>query len=211
MGPPGAGKGTQAARIASFCGIPHISTGDIFRATIRDGSEIGRKLKGYLDDGRLVPDEVTVEVIRERLKQPDCKKGFLLDGFPRTIPQAEALDGMLKEMGISLDVVLNITVEPAVLLERLTGRRVCRECGATFHVVYQPPRKEGVCDRCGGELYQRSDDTAKTVSERLEVYQRQTAPLLEYYKVRDLLRKVDGELPIEEVWMEIENILRSLV
>lgn len=211
MGPPGAGKGTQAVKIASFCEIPHISTGDIFRAAIREDSELGRKLKGYLDEGKLVPDEVTVEIIRERLQKPDCEKGFLLDGFPRTVPQAKALDGILKERQTSLDVVLNIEVAPQVLLERLTGRRVCRNCGATFHVVYQPPRKEGVCDRCGGELYQRSDDTERVVSERLEVYARQTAPLLEYYQERGLLRKVNGELSIDEVWLEIEKILRSLV
>lgn len=211
MGPPGAGKGTQAVKIASFCEIPHISTGDIFRAAIREGTELGRKLKGYLDEGKLVPDEVTVEVIRERLQKPDCAKGFLLDGFPRTVPQAKALDDMLKEMNASLDVVLNIEVASQVLLERLTGRRVCRNCGATFHVVYQPPRREGVCDRCGGELYQRSDDTERVVSERLEVYARQTAPLLEYYQERGLLRKVNGELSIDEVWLEIEKILRSLV
>jgi adenylate kinase len=211
MGPPGAGKGTQAVKIASFCEIPHISTGDIFRAAIREGTELGRKLKGYLDEGKLVPDEVTVEVIRERLQKPDCAKGFLLDGFPRTVPQAKALDGILREMQTSLDVVLNIEVASQVLLERLTGRRVCRHCGATFHVVYQPPRREGVCDRCGGELYQRSDDTERVVSERLEVYARQTAPLLEYYQERGLLRKVNGELSIDEVWLEIEKILRSLV
>lgn len=211
MGPPGAGKGTQATRIASFCEIPHISTGDIFRAAISEGSELGQKLKGYLDAGKLVPDEVTVEVTRERLEKPDCSQGFLLDGFPRTIPQAEALDGILKELSISLDLVLNISVSPEVLLERLTGRRVCRKCGATFHLLYQPPAKENLCDQCGGELYQRSDDTAETVSERLDVYQKQTAPLLEFYEKRSLLREVDGELSIDDVWAEIEKVLRSLV
>jgi len=210
MGPPGAGKGTQATRIASFCEIPHISTGDIFRAAISEGSELGRQLKGYLDAGQLVPDEVTVAVTRERLEKPDCRKGFLLDGFPRTIPQAEALDEILKELGISLDLVLNISVRPEVLLERLTGRRICRKCGATFHLLYQPPSKENVCDRCGGELYQRSDDTAETVSERLDVYKKQTAPLLEFYERRSLLREVDGEPPIDAVWAEIEKLLRSL-
>jgi adenylate kinase len=211
MGPPGAGKGTQAARIASFCKIPHISTGDIFRAEIKQASELGKKIKSYLDSGKLVPDEVTVEVIKKRLQQDDSKKGFLLDGFPRTIPQAEALDDILRELGSSLDLVINIRVEPQVLLERLTGRRVCQKCGTTYHVLYQPPKNEGVCDQCGGELYQRSDDTVETVSNRLDVYQRQTAPLLEYYQRSGIVKEINGELSIDDVFKDIEQFIRSLV
>ncbi len=209
MGPPGAGKGTQAVRIASFCEIPHVSTGDIFRAEIKGCTDLGRKITSYLDTGKLVPDEVTVEVIRKRLQQPDSHKGFLLDGFPRTIPQAKALDGILGEMGSALDLVLNIRVAPQALLKRLTGRRVCRKCGATYHLLYQVPQADGVCDSCGGELYQRSDDTVETVTNRLDVYQKQTAPLLDYYRERDLVREVDGELPIDQVWAEIEKLIRS--
>ncbi|MDH7577504.1 MAG: adenylate kinase [Bacillota bacterium] len=210
IGPPGAGKGTQAVRIANFCAIPHISTGDIFRAAVQTGTELGRKAREYMDAGRLVPDEITIGIIRERLKQPDCSRGFLLDGFPRTLPQAEALDRLLEDLGTRLDVVLNIAVKPEVLLERLTGRRVCRNCGATYHITFQPPRVAGVCDRCGGELYQRSDDTAETVGGRLKVYTDQTAPLLEYYRARGLLKEIDGGQGIDAVWAAIQNCLRSL-
>jgi len=210
MGPPGAGKGTQASRIAEYCNVPHISTGDIFRAAIKAGTELGMKLKGYLDAGQLVPDAVTIEVIKERLKEPDCTRGFLLDGFPRTIPQAEALDRLLAELGVRLSAVLNIAVSPEALLQRLTGRRICRKCGAPYHVVFNPPAVPGVCDRCGGELYQRSDDTEETVKERLEVYAKQTAPLLEYYRKQGLLKEINGELDIEDVWKEIQGVLRSL-
>jgi adenylate kinase len=210
MGPPGAGKGTQATRISSFCGIPHISTGDIFRGAIETGTVLGKKLKGYLDTGQLVPDQVPVEVISERLKKPDCAVGFLLDGFPRTLPQAEALARLLSGMRKHLDLVLNIRVEPEALLKRLTGRRICRQCGASYHVILQPPVEEGVCDRCGGELYQRSDDTEATVSDRLAVYQKQTKPLFEYYSRQKLLKDIDGEPSITAVWSEIEQYLRSL-
>jgi adenylate kinase len=210
MGPPGAGKGTQATRISSFCGIPHISTGDIFRGAIETGTVLGKKLKGYLDTGQLVPDQVPVEVISERLKKPDCAVGFLLDGFPRTLPQAEALARLLSGMRKHLDLVLNIRVEPEALLKRLTGRRICRQCGASYHVILQPPVEEGVCDRCGGELYQRSDDTEATVSDRLAVYQKQTKPLFEYYSRQKLLKDIDGEPSITAVWSEIEQYLRGL-
>lgn len=210
MGPPGAGKGTQAARIALSCEIPHISTGDIFRTEIKESSDLGKKIKSYLDTGKLVPDEVTVEVIRKRLLQPDCERGFLLDGFPRTIPQAEALDSILKTIGESgLDLVINISVAPQVLLERLTGRRVCGKCGTTFHILYQPPQEDGTCDRCGGDLYQRSDDTVETVSSRLDVYRRQTAPLLEYYQRRGIIQEVNGELSIDDVFQGIEKVIRG--
>lgn len=210
MGPPGAGKGTQAERIAEDCKIPHIATGDIFRAAIKAGTELGRQAKSYLDAGSLVPDAVTIGIVRERLQEPDCATGFLLDGFPRTIPQAEALEQLLGELGMKLDLVLNIKVAPAALLERLTGRRVCRQCGATYHMVFNRPRQSGVCNRCGGELYQRSDDTAETVSDRLRVYADQTAPLLEFYQQRGVLQEVDGELGIDEVWASMSGLLRSL-
>jgi adenylate kinase len=210
MGPPGAGKGTQAAKIAAHFGIPHISTGDIFRAAINSGSELGKKLKQFLDSGQLVPDEVTIAVVRERLEQPDCEDGFLLDGFPRTIPQAEALDKMLEQMGKELDIVLNISVAPEIIVQRLSGRRICRNCGATYHVKFQPPRQPGVCDHCGGELYQRSDDNEETVKERLDVYTKQTAPLLDYYRERGLLYQIDGDQSIDQVWSEIERALRSI-
>jgi adenylate kinase len=210
MGPPGAGKGTQAVKIAQVCHIPHISTGDIFRGAIAAGTELGKRLKSYLDAGQLVPDEVTVGVVRERLQQPDCAGGFLLDGFPRTLPQAEALDRMLADMGSGLDGVLNIAVRPEALLERLTGRRICRQCGASYHIKFQPPRQAGICDSCGGELYQRSDDTAETVGDRLNVYREQTAPLLDYYAKQGLLKEIDGELPIDQVTAAIEKILGSL-
>jgi len=210
MGPPGAGKGTQATRIALLCEIPHVSTGDIFRAEIKGSSELGEKVRSYLNAGKLVPDQVTVEVIEKRLRQPDCERGFLLDGFPRTIPQAQALDRMLKAGGEKgLDLVLDIGVAAGVLLERLTGRRVCRECGATYHLLYQPPQEKGRCDRCGGDIYQRDDDTAETVSNRLDVYQKQTAPLLEYYQERGILRNVNGERSIDEVFQEIKKVIRS--
>lgn len=209
MGPPGAGKGTQAARIASYYGIPHISTGDIFRAAIQAGTELGKRVKECLDAGKLVPDQLTIEIIRQRLKNKDCDKGFLLDGFPRTLPQAEALDQLLNGLGVKLDAVLNIAVDTEDLIRRLTGRRVCRQCGATYHVVFQPPAREGVCDRCGGELYQRTDDNEETVVGRLNVYREQTAPLLKYYQKRGLLREVNGNASIDDVWDEIQGILRS--
>ncbi len=210
MGPPGAGKGTQAEFIVAYCRVPHIATGDIFREAIASGTELGRQAKSFLDAGRLVPDAVTIGMVRERITGPDCTPGLLLDGFPRTIPQAEALEQLLGELGLKLDLVLNIRVSQALLMERLTGRRVCRLCGATYHIIYNPPKQEGVCDRCGGELYQRSDDSAETVSSRLRVYDEQTAPLLEFYRRRGLLQEVNGELPIDDVRSEILGLMRSL-
>jgi adenylate kinase len=209
LGMPGAGKGTQAERITREFGIPHISTGDMFRKAIANQTPLGLEVKAYLDSGRLVPDDLTIRVVRERLAEADAAEGFLLDGFPRTLPQAEALDEMLQEIGKPLDVALYIHVPQEVLLARLTGRRVCRACGATYHVVFQPPAREGVCDHCGGELYQRSDDTEEAVRTRLEQYA-QTAPLVEYYRERGLLRQVDGEQPIETVWSEVRRILLSI-
>ncbi len=201
MGPPGAGKGTQAVRIAEHFCIPHISTGDMFRSAVKSGTEMGQKAKFFMDQGLLVPDDVTIGVVKERLAQPDCAKGFLLDGFPRTLAQAEALDRNLQESPI--DVVLNIEVPGEELIRRLTGRRVCRSCGATYHLQSQPSSVEGVCDTCGGELYQRDDDGIDTVTNRLDVYSRQTEPLVAYYRVQDKLITVVGTKPVAEVFLEI--------
>jgi len=210
MGPPGAGKGTQAERISGYCKIPHIATGDIFREAIRSGTDLGRQAKSYLDAGELVPDAVTIGIVRERVQALDCKAGFLLDGFPRTIPQAEALERLLDELSMKLDLVLSIKVAPAVLVERLTGRRICRQCGTSYHLVFNPPKQDGICNRCGGELYQRSDDTPETVSDRMRVYTNKTAPLLKFYRQRGLLRDVDGEPGIDAVWDAILGLLGSL-
>nr|WP_242549033.1 adenylate kinase [Alicyclobacillus mali (ex Roth et al. 2021)] len=207
IGLPGAGKGTQAAKIQAEFGIPHVSTGDMFRQAIASGSDLGRQVKAYLDSGRLVPDETTVAVVRDRLLQPDAEKGFLLDGFPRTVPQARALDDLLQELGKPLDCVLYIHVDPSVLKERLTGRRICRSCGATYHVKFQPPKVEGVCDVCGGELYQRADDSEEAVATRLEQF-KQTEPLIAYYEERGLLKRIDGEQPIDKVHEDVVAALK---
>jgi adenylate kinase len=209
MGPPGAGKGTQAAFIVETFGIPHISTGDAFRLAMKQGTPMGVKAKEYVDQGKLVPDDITNGIVRERLQQDDCARGFLLDGYPRTIPQAEALDAMLADMGRKLDVVINLRVDRDLLLARLTGRRICKSCGATYHLIFNPPAKEGVCDKCSGELYQRSDDTEEKVGTRLDEYLNKTAPLLEYYRKQGLLEEVDGERSIEEVTAAIRSILRG--
>lgn len=209
MGPPGAGKGTQAERIVAEFKIPHISTGDIFRAAISQGTPLGVQAKAYLDQGLLVPDEITIGIVKERLQQPDCQNGFLLDGFPRTISQAEALDQMLASMDNRIDHVINLTVDRNLLLARLTGRRICKNCGATYHVLFNPPRTENVCDKCSGELYQRSDDTEEKVGTRLDEYENKTAPLLQYYKEKGLLRQVNGEQDIDGVTAEICSLLRG--
>jgi adenylate kinase len=209
MGPPGAGKGTQAERIVERFGIPHISTGDAFRLAMKQGTPLGLKAKEYVDQGLLVPDEVTNGIVRDRLAEPDCGKGFLLDGFPRTLAQAHALDGMLSEMGRKIDHVINLKVDRGLLLARLTGRRICKSCGSTYHVVFHPPKQEGVCDKCGGELYQRSDDTEEKVGTRLDEYTSKTAPLLAYYGDKGLLREVDGEKDIDEVTAEIGALLKG--
>lgn len=209
MGPPGAGKGTQAERIVSEFRIPHISTGDAFRQAMSQGTPLGVQAKSYVDQGLLVPDEITNGIVKERLQNPDCAKGFLLDGFPRTIAQAEALDGMLAEMGRRIDHVINLTVDRKLLLGRLTGRRICKSCGATYHVLFNPPRVENVCDKCSGELYQRSDDTEEKVGTRLDEYAKKTAPLLEYYDKKGILRQVDGEQDIDKVTAEISSLLRG--
>ncbi|QHT63342.1 adenylate kinase [Paenibacillus lycopersici] len=209
MGPPGAGKGTQAERIVDTFKVPHISTGDAFRLAMKQGTPLGVKAKEFVDQGLLVPDEITNGIVRERLQLEDCNSGFLLDGFPRTLQQAEALDGMLAEMGRSIDHVVNLKVDRGLLLARLTGRRICKSCGSTYHVMFNPPKQEGVCDKCGGELYQRSDDTEAKVGTRLDEYISKTAPLLDYYASKAVLREVDGEKEIDEVTADIVNCLRG--
>lgn len=199
LGPPGAGKGTQASAIVKEYNIPHISTGDIFRSNIKEGTELGRKAKEYIDKGLLVPDEVVISIVKDRLAEEDCKGGFLLDGFPRTLEQGEALDTTLDEMNISLDKVVNIEVELKDLVGRAVGRRICRDCGATYHVEFNPPKNEGKCDVCSGELYQRDDDTEETVKKRFSVYQEQTKPLIDYYSKKGLILNVDGFKGIEEI------------
>ena len=207
LGAPGAGKGTQAQRIAEKYGIPHISTGDIFRANIKNGTELGKKAKAFMDQGLLVPDELTVDLVMDRISQPDCKEGYILDGFPRTIPQAEALTEALKKQGTAIDYALDIEMEDQAIIDRMAGRRVCAKCGATFHVVNIPPKKEGVCDNCGGELELRDDDAPETVKKRLNVYHEQTAPLIEYYKKQGILHEIDGTLGIDGVAAKVAEIL----
>lgn len=210
MGLPGAGKGTQADKIVGKYNIPHISTGDMFRAAIKDGTELGLQAKSFMDKGELVPDEVTIGIVRERLSKADCENGFLLDGFPRTVAQAEALDTMLADLGKKIDYVINIDVDQSILMERLTGRRICKNCGATYHLVFNPPAKEGVCDRCGGELYQRADDNAETVQNRLDVNIQQTKPLLNFYEDKGYLRNINGQQDINVVFADIEELLGGL-
>lgn len=207
LGAPGAGKGTQAAKMSQLYEVPTISTGDILRQAVVDQTELGRKAKEYMDKGQLVPDEVVIGIVEERLKSLDCQKGFILDGFPRTVVQAEELDKALSAMSKRLDVVLEVGVGEEVIIRRLTGRRTCHRCGKIYHLSSDPPREESRCDKCGGELYQRSDDTVETVKNRLEVYQKQTAPLLDYYRQQGLLRTVDGGRPVEEVFGDIREIL----
>ncbi|KXG74762.1 adenylate kinase [Thermotalea metallivorans] len=203
LGPPGAGKGTQAAGIVERYNIPHISTGDIFRKNIQEGTTLGKKAKEYMDQGLLVPDDVVVAIVEERLKEADCAKGFLLDGFPRTVKQAEALDEALAGMNASLDKAINVTVDKNVLIERAVGRRICKACGATYHIKFHPPSKDGICDKCGGSLYQRADDNEETVTKRIEVYLKETQPLIDYYKQRNILVTIDGEQDISKVFEDI--------
>ncbi len=203
LGPPGAGKGTQAAGIVEKYGIPHISTGDIFRKNIKEGTQLGLKAKEYMDKGLLVPDELVVAIVEDRLQEKDCSKGFLLDGFPRTVVQAQALDKALGKMTIALDKVINVNVDKAILVGRAVGRRICKECGATYHVKFNPPSKEGVCDKCGGSLYQRADDNEETVSKRIEVYLNETQPLIDYYNDKNILVSIDGQQDIDKVFADI--------
>ncbi|MDY7993894.1 adenylate kinase [Paenibacillus polymyxa] len=209
MGPPGAGKGTQADVIVKEFGIPHISTGDAFRLAMKQGTPIGIKAKEYIDKGELVPDDVTIGIVEERLQQPDCKKGFLLDGFPRTLAQAEALDQILGRLNTKLDDVINLKVDSDNLLARITGRRVCKSCGSSYHIVFNPPKVEGICDKDGGELYQRPDDNEDSVRTRLEEYSNKTAPLLTFYENQNLLRHIDGEQDIDVVSQNIVSLLRG--
>lgn len=200
LGPPGAGKGTQASRICQKYGIPHISTGDIFRKLIKDGTELGKKAQEYMNRGELVPDDLVVKIAFTRLTEEDCKNGFLLDGFPRTVEQAEQLEKFLNERNLSIDKVLDIHVEKEELMTRLVGRRVCRSCGRSYHVINYPPKKEGICDACGGDLYQRSDDSAATVENRIEIYINQTRPLVEFYKKLGKLALIDGSVELDDVF-----------
>ncbi|MFV0515990.1 MAG: adenylate kinase [Aminipila sp.] len=207
LGPPGAGKGTQATRIIEKYGIPHISTGDIFRKNIKEGTALGKKAQEYMNKGELVPDDLVIEIATNRLLEDDCKEGFLLDGFPRTVYQAEKLDQFLADNNRKIDKVLDIAVKKEELMTRLIGRRVCRACGATYHVVNMPPAKEGVCDVCGGELYQRSDDTEATVENRIEVYNSQTMPLVDYYTEKGNIAHIDGAAGLDNVFTAIVNVL----
>lgn len=211
LGPPGAGKGTQAVRLVEKYEIPHISTGDIFRKNIKEGTELGKKAQEYMNAGALVPDELVVDLVKDRLQQDDCKNGFLLDGFPRTIFQAEKLDEFLSESNLKMDIVINLKVEKEALIKRLTGRRVCKDCGASYHIVNIPPKKEGVCDICGGELIQRKDDNIETVENRINVYEEQTAPLIGYYKEAGSLVDFDGEASLDEVFDAIVQADRKSV
>ena len=210
MGPPGAGKGTQAVKLVEKFSIPQISTGDMFRAAVKEGTELGKKAKACMEAGTLVPDEVTVGIVRERLAKDDCKNGFILDGFPRTVEQAEELQKILKELGKSLTKVLNIHVPAEHLIERAVGRRICKTCGATYHVKFNPSKKDEVCDNCGGQLYQRADDNEETMKKRLSVYEESTRPLVDYYKRLGVYAEIDGRQPIENVTEELVNVLCSV-
>ncbi len=210
MGPPGAGKGTQAVKLVEKFSIPQISTGDMFRAAVKEGTELGKKAKACMEAGTLVPDEVTVGIVRERLAKEDCKNGFILDGFPRTVEQAEELQKILEELGMSLTKVLNIHVPAEHLIERAVGRRICKTCGATYHVKFNPPKSDNVCDNCGGQLYQRADDNEETMKKRLSVYEESTRPLIDYYKKVGVYAEIDGRQPIENVTEELVNVLYSV-
>lgn len=209
LGPPGVGKGTQASAIVSKYKIPHISTGDIFRANIKEGTELGKEAKSYMDKGLLVPDEVVVSIVKDRLTKDDCKEGFLLDGFPRTLEQADALDKELSKLGIKLDKVVNIDADKEILVKRAIGRRICKSCGATYHIEFNPPKVENICDLDGGELYQRDDDIVETVSTRIEVYTNQTKPLIKYYEEKGIIFNVDGTRPIDETFDTIVKALSN--
>lgn len=207
LGPPGAGKGTQAKRMVETYGIPQISTGDMLREAVKNQTQLGLEAKKFMDSGQLVPDEVVIGLVKERLGRDDCARGFMLDGFPRTVPQAEELDKVLAGMNKNLDHVISIEVPNEELMGRLTGRRTCKQCGSGFHVIFDPPKQEGVCDKCGGELYQRDDDNEATVSNRLKVYESQTKPLIDYYSAKGLLRPIDGVGAIDEIFARIKELL----
>lgn len=207
LGAPGAGKGTQAKMIADKYSIPHISTGDIFRANIKNGTELGKKAKEYMDKGQLVPDELTVDLVIDRVGQEDCKNGYVLDGFPRTIPQAECLSSVLEKMGTDIDYAINVEVPDENIVNRMSGRRACVSCGATYHIVHIPTKVEGICDRCGSELILRDDDKPETVMNRLSVYHEQTQPLIDYYSKQGIMKEVDGTVDMEDVFNAIVEIL----
>jgi adenylate kinase len=209
LGPPGAGKGTQAKKIAEHYSLPHISTGDILRENISNNTSLGIKAKSYMAKGELVPDELLITIIRDRLSKPDCSKGFLLDGYPRTVPQADALQMILTESNKKLDIVLNIDVDDEELIKRLSGRRVCSSCGMSYHMIFNPPKEDEICDKCKGKLYQREDDKPEAIRNRLIVYKKQTQPLIEYYTRKSLLRTVDGGKNIPEIFEDIKKILEK--
>lgn len=209
LGAPGAGKGTQAKLIAEKYGIPHISTGDIFRANIKEGTELGKEAKQYMDKGELVPDELTVRILLDRVGRDDCKNGYVLDGFPRTIPQATVLDNEVAKLGEKIDYAIDVEVPDENIIRRMGGRRACPKCGATYHVEHIPPKKEGICDTCGSELVLRDDDKPETVKSRLEVYHKQTQPLIDHYSKQNILRTVDGTKDMNEVFANIEKLLEA--
>ncbi len=209
LGPPGAGKGTQAEVLVEKYKIPHISTGDIFRQNIKEGTELGKKAKEYMDQGLLVPDELTVGLVTDRISQPDCGNGFMLDGFPRNVSQAVQLDAFLKNNGIALDKVINIEVDKEKLVARAVGRRICKSCGATYHIEFNPSKEEGVCDICKGDLYQRADDNEETVSKRIQVYLDETKPLADYYSKVGIIADIDGQQSIDKVFNDIVSALES--
>ncbi|MGB2964435.1 MAG: adenylate kinase [Anaerolineales bacterium] len=210
LGPPMSGKGTQATRLTQLLGIPQVASGDLFRDNIKNQTNLGRQAKKYIDRGDLVPDEVTIGMVKDRLQREDCQDGALLDGFPRTIPQADALDKILADLGASLAVVISIAVPEDVLVERASGRRLCRTCGRSYHLNFGPPQEPGLCDDDGGELYQRDDDVPETVLQRLQVYQAQTSPLIDFYHSRGILQEINGDQPIDEVAGDIELVLNEL-
>lgn len=210
MGAPGAGKGTQAAKIAARYGIPQISTGDMFRSAVAEGTELGKAAKEYMSAGKLVPDEVTIGIVRERLAKDDCEKGFILDGFPRTVEQADALGKILSDLGKGISAVINIDVPLSDLIERGVGRRICKSCGATYHIKFHAPVKENICDACGGALYQRADDTAETMTKRLSVYEASTRPLIDYYKAAGVYVEIDGRQSIDAVTEALNKVLLSV-
>lgn len=207
LGPPASGKGTQAARLREMLDLPHVASGDLFRENLKNETELGRKAKTYMDRGELVPDDITIAMVMDRLSRPDCADGALLDGFPRTIAQAEALDEALAAQGYQISLVPNITVPDEVLVERVSGRRLCRVCGESYHIRFRPPEEPGICDKDGGELYQRDDDMPETVRKRLEVYWEETSPLIDYYRQKGVLVEVDGDQPIDEVTADLKTVL----
>ena len=210
LGPPGAGKGTQAVQISKKFDIPHISTGDIFRANIKGNTPLGKKAMEYMNKGELVPDELTCDLVFDRIMQDDAKKGFLLDGFPRNIFQAEKLDEVLKQRNLKLDCVINISVEDSVLIERAVGRRLCKECGTTYHIKFNTTKVEGICDECGGSLYQRDDDKEETIKNRIDVYNKSTKPLIDYYTKQNIIANIDGQKDIDVVFDDIVKAVESV-